>query len=201
MFDVPAACQPEGLAGIVQGGVLHLADQAGVKPLAKELSWLQPAALKGLGTKTTGPAGGAAGAAGKGADEADWGSATNRSEREDMIRQHEWENTEVAERDEMEEVVASLFFAPGLDAAAQQDALKNLAANLPLLRRQELWRDLPLVVGVPIFGEGSWLEEGFIAVPAAFTAAEFVGYVSQAAPVIRAARKADARRTRRDYGD
>lgn len=194
VFDVPAACHPEALAGMIQGGILHLAGQAGVKPLAKELPLLQPAAAEGLGTKITGKPRAAA-------DDTGWGSTTNRDEREDMIRQHEWENTEVAERDEMEEVVGSLFFAPGLDAVAQHAALKHLAVHLPLLRRQELWRDLPLVVGVPTFGHGEWLEEGFLAVPASFTAPDFVGYVSTAGPAIRAARKADASRARRDYGD
>ena len=257
VFDVPAECEPEALADIVQGGLLALAHQAGVELRGKEarlFATLAAAEQRGGGGSDThalpgdfdsnyGPGYGAADPA-----------QERRAEAEQMLRAHEYgSNTEAAERDELDEVVsqvrhtkpclpfscfsflfrktvvlprqaqdereqtskqgsvfcfAQLFFAPelGSDPEAQQAALQHLATQLPQLRREELWRDLPLVVGVPGFSSpaqdrGGWLAQGFLAVPAfGWTAGEFLAYAAVAAPAARRLR-AHAQRRRRDYGD
>ena len=201
VFDIPPACEPEALADIVQEGVLKLVHQAGVSLKPKEL-WVFAALTTSHSPDALDDApfsdfhGGGAGA------EVSMRSQ-RRAEVEQMLRNHEYNNTQVAESDEFEDVVSRLFFAPGFAASdEQQAALKHLALQLPLLRRTELWRDLPLIVGVenfsgPLQDNGGWLSQGFLAIPGVgWTAADFLAYVVVAAPVARR-----ASRRRRDYGD
>ena len=202
VFDIPPACEPEALADIVQDGVLKLVQQAGVSLKPKELRvFAALATRRSPDERDDAPISGVDG--GDGSAEVSTRSQ-RRSELEQMLRNHEYNNTQVVESDEFEEVVSRLFFAPEFAASdAQQAALKHLASQLPRLRRKELWRDLPVVVGVeggfsgPLQDRGGWLSQGFLAIPGVgWSAADFLAYVVVAAP---AARRASRRR--RDYGD
>jgi hypothetical protein len=202
VFDVPAACGPEAVADIVQDGVLTLAQGAGVRLKPKESRIFAALATQRSSdehSSETRP--GFQGGGSGGGEVSSW--SDRRAEAEQMLRNHEYNNTKVKEKDELEEVVAQLFFAPELaDPDDQQAALRHLASQLPQLRRKELWQDVPLVVGVesfsgPMHDHGGWLSQGFLAIPAAgWTAADFLAYAVVAAPVAKR-----ASRRRRDYGD
>lgn len=205
LFDVPAACEPGALADIVQDGVLNLAQQSGVRLHPKEVRvFLTPRAQPNVSEQEGGPS-----SVGFGGSSSSVSRKTElRAEAEQILRDHEYNDTNVPESDEFEEVVAQLFFTPelGTDPGVQQAALKHLGLLLPQLRRSELWRDLPLVVGVESFGSplhdsDGWLSQGFLPIPAVgWTAADFLTFVAVAAPAARLARENESRR-RRDYGD
>ncbi len=199
VFDIPAACEPEAVADIVQHGVLTLAHRAGVRLKPTESRIFAASATERSSDEHDSES--LSGFHGFGGEVPSW--SDHRTEAEQTLRNYEYNNTKVAESDELEEVVAQLFFAPELaDPDGQQAALQHLALQLPQLRRKELWCNLPLVVGVesfsgPMHDTGGWLSQGFLAIPAVgWTAADFLSYVVVAAP---AARRASRRR--RDYGD